>query len=61
MAIYVMHGFFVDYLAYFRMIDSAYIVSILSVLSAFVIAGICTGIAQVIGVSAWWNKVLFGK
>ena len=61
LAIYVLHGFFIDYLAYFSMIKSAYIVSMLSVISAFVIAGVCTGIAQVIGISAWWSKVLLGE
>ena len=61
LAIYVMHGYFIDYLTYFNMIESTYIVSILAILSAFLIAGICTGIAQIIGISAWWNKVLFGK
>lgn len=61
LAIYVLHGFFIDYLSYFSMIESAYIVSVLSVLSAFLIAWICTGIAQIIGISAWWSKVLFGK
>lgn len=61
LAIYVLHVFFLDYAAYFEMIESVYIVSISAVLSSIVIAGICTGIAQIIGISAWWNKILFGK
>lgn len=61
LAIYVLHGFFADWVSYLNGIESSCIIAVFSVLSAFVIAGICVGIAKIIEISSWWGKVLFGK
>lgn len=42
-------------------IDSALIVCILSVVLAFFVSAVCIAMAQIIGNSSWWRKVLFGK
>ncbi len=61
LAIYVMHGFFIDYVVYLDKLESAYLIAASSVLLAFTVAGVCTGIAWIIECSAWCRKVLFGK
>lgn len=61
LAIYVLHGFFMDYKIYFHLIDSAVVVGILSVAMAFTVGAVCIVIARVIGISSWWKKILFGR
>lgn len=61
LAIYVLHGFFIDYKYYFAGIKSATLIAVVSIVSAFIVAVICVAIARIIGISAWWRKILFGK
>lgn len=61
LAIYVLHGFLMDYKEYFNMIDSVVIVGIASVALAFLVAAVCIVTAKVIGISPWFGKILFGK
>lgn len=61
LAIYVLHGFFIDYKEYFLGIDSAVIVGVLAIVLAALVAAVCILISKVIGISSWWKKVLFGK
>ncbi len=61
LAIYVLHGFFIDYKRYFNMIDSTFLVGAASIALAFLVAAVCIMIAKVIGISLWWRKILFGK
>lgn len=61
LAIYVLHGFLIDYKMYFDMIDSAVIAGILSVALACVVAAVCIIIAKIIGISSWWRRILFGR
>lgn len=61
LAIYVIHGFLIDYKVYFNMIDSALIVGILAVVLAFFVAAVCIAVARIIGISSWCRRILFGK
>lgn len=61
LAIYVLHGFFIDYKGYFDRIDSVLIAGIAAIALAVLVAAVCTVAAKVIGISSWWRKVLFGK
>ena len=61
LAIYVLHGFLMDYKVYFDKIDSAVITGLTSVATACVLAAVCIAIAKIIGISSWWKRVLFGK
>ena len=61
LAIYVLHGFFMDYTFYFYLIESRTLIAVVSIVSAFIIAGVCVAIARIIGISSWWRKILFGK
>ena len=61
LAIYVLHGFFIDYKGYFDKIDSAFLMGALSIALALLVAAVCIVIAKVIGISTWWRKILFGK
>ncbi|MDE6386368.1 MAG: acyltransferase family protein [Lachnospiraceae bacterium] len=61
LAIYVLHGFLIDYKMYFDMIDSAFIAGILSVALACAVAAVCIIIAKIIGISSWWRRILFGR
>ncbi|MCM1087479.1 MAG: acyltransferase family protein [Muribaculaceae bacterium] len=61
LAIYVLHGFFLDYIPYISAVESSFFLAVLSIAAAFVISGVCIVIAKIIGVSAWWSKILLGK
>ncbi len=61
LAIYVLHGFFIDYTVYFDRIDSAFLIGAVSVALALLVAAVCIAIAKVIGISSWWRQILFGK
>ncbi len=61
LAIYVLHGFLMDYKQYFYSIDSVFIVGVLAVVLACVVAAVCIAAAKVIGISSWWRSVLFGR
>lgn len=61
LAIYVLHGFFIDDILYLSMVNIPYARTITAGLSAFAIAGTCVGIAHIISISSWWRKILFGK
>ncbi|MDE6846690.1 MAG: acyltransferase family protein [Lachnospiraceae bacterium] len=61
LAVYVLHGFLMDYKDYFNMIDSVVIVGIVSVSLALLVAAVCITVAKVIGISPWCRKILFGK
>lgn len=59
--IYLMHWFFIDGKTYLYGIDSTFVVLILSVILAFIIALVCVVIAKLVECSSWWTKILFGK
>ncbi|MCM1387785.1 MAG: acyltransferase family protein [Bacillus sp. (in: Bacteria)] len=62
LAIYVLYGFFIDSELHFSITPQPiYIILIVTGISAFIISGICVGIAKIIEVSSWWSKILFGK
>ena len=61
LAIYILHGFMLDYRVYLNMIDSALLIGIISVALAFLVAIICIVIAKCIEISSWWKRILFGK
>lgn len=61
LAIYVLHGFLIDYKEYFNMIDSMFFAGVVSIVLAFFVALVCIVIAKVIGVSSWCKRILFGK
>lgn len=61
LAIYVLHGYFLDYTLYLDMFQSAFMIAVLSIFAAFIIALVCVAIARIIEISSWWGKILFGK
>ena len=61
MAIYVIHELLMDYAFYFDRINSASIIAVLSILAAFIVAGVCIVIMRIIELSSWWKIILFGK
>lgn len=61
LAIYVLHGFLIDYKEYFNMIDSAFLAGVVSIVLAFLVALVCIVITKVIEVSSWCKKILLGK
>lgn len=61
LAVYVLHGFLLDYKGYLEGIDSALLLGISSVALAVLVSAVCIGIARCIEISAWWKRILFGK
>lgn len=61
LAVYVLYGFLIDYKKYFYIIDSGFLVGMASLVMAAIVASVCIVISRIIGISAWWRKILFGK
>lgn len=61
MAIYLLHGFFMDEKVYLYDVDSGFVVLLLSLGSSLIVALICVVLAKLVEVSSWWTKILFGK
>lgn len=61
LAVYVLHGFLLDYKGYLAMADSAFVIGIVSFMLAVLVSAVCIVAARCIGISSWWRKVLFGK
>lgn len=61
LAVYVLHGFLLDYKGYLAMIDSAFVIGIISFMLAVLVSVVCIVAARWIGISSWWRKILFGK
>ena len=61
LAIYVLHGFFMDYMVYFNRIESAVVVILLAIAAACMVAVVSIAIARIIEISSWWRMVLLGE
>lgn len=61
LAVYVLHGFLLDYKGCFDRMDSAFMIGALAVVMAVLVSTVCIMAARCIEISSWWKKVLLGK
>lgn len=61
LAIYLLHGYFVDYANFIQRADSGWLSGIFAVIFSVGVAYTCTFIEKIIGTSKYASKILFGK
>lgn len=59
--IYLLHGYFLDYSSLLQKIDSRWLAGVTSILLSIGIAYTCIFVAQLINISKFFSKILFGK